>query len=605
MSAHEEAQRLLDQLRTQTNTALAQTSDGLPPEMVNELVNNVLRELSDRDARDPHVRAGLERIGALAMEGNLDTIFSELLAEMQDDIEKTAAQSIKEGLDVGRRPLVGFLTTGQINAVSMRVPGHSDGYLVLYEDQMQHLAHEFSHVLAWAIPHDGPADLNDKIGFKFNVRDITARIESVPDIANWFASVITFYTVKGELGMGGLRFLFKPMPPGYGNLASQLEGSLNYFVLGHEYAHVLLGHLDTAASRAGVLPVTEAEALVYSWQQELTADLLGGLLGLQASVNHGKNHAGIAFMAINLFFDALDVMDRAVSLLQTGDEEALQLGSHPPSYLRKQRLRESLSKMAEMQPDFFGNWMQIPFKLGEVQEEIIRLLWDRTRPILLDLRRQGIQAAHTWRVIPKETGDDNNTAESADMVACYGQLGLAAQARGDYTKAKQHYVQALTICDQLDNRAGVATYCGQLGIVAALQDDYDAARRHFIRALAIHEEIGDRAGVAACCQMLGSWIPSEHDDSVRQLRRALTIYEELNDRNGTAKCHGQLGSLAQNRGNYHAAKRRFAHALSIYEELDDHDGIARCHKSMNKLHGDRHRRGRFGRLIPYFSRFRR
>jgi tetratricopeptide (TPR) repeat protein len=568
MSTHEEAQRLLDQLRTQTNTALGQSSAGLPIATVDEIINFVLdKQYTSEQIQNLQTHA--EHLGNLLVQGGVDAMMSDQLAEMQDDIEKTATQSIKEGLDVGRRPLVGFLTTGQINAVSMRVADHSHGYLVLYEDQMQDFVDAFSHVLAWAIPHDGPADSNDTIGFKFNVRDITARIESVPDIAKWFASMIVSYAIKGKLGAGDLIFLLKPMPPGYGNLASQLKQSLNYFVLSHEYAHVLLGHLDTTASRTGVLPVAEAEALVYSWNDEILADLLGALLGLQASVNHGKIHAGIAFMGIKLFFDASDVMDRAVSLLQTGDEEALQLGSHPPSYLRKQRLHESLSKMAELQPDFFGNWMQIPFKLGEVQDEIVRLLWDRTRPILLDLRRQGIQATHIWRVIPKETGDDNNTAESAGMAACYGQLGLAAQERGDYAKAKQHYVRALTICDQLDDRAGVATYSGQLGILAERQDDYDAARRHAIRALAIYEEIGDRAGVAACCQMLGSWIrfASEYNDSVRQLKRALTIYEEINDRNGMANCHGVLGSLAQNRGNYHAAKRRFAHASRFTRSL--------------------------------------
>lgn len=44
--------------------------------------------------------------------------------------------------------------------------------------------------------------------------------------------------------------------------------------------------------------------------------------------------------------------------------------------------------------------------LDEVQGEIIRLLWERSRSILLDLHRCGVPAAYTWRTIAKETGDE-------------------------------------------------------------------------------------------------------------------------------------------------------------------------------------------------------
>jgi hypothetical protein len=45
-------------------------------------------------------------------------------------------------------------------------------------------------------------------------------------------------------------------------------------------------------------------------------------------------------------------------------------------------------------------------ELVEAQGVIIRLLWERTRPVLLDLRRSGVWAAPKWRTIPKETGDE-------------------------------------------------------------------------------------------------------------------------------------------------------------------------------------------------------
>lgn len=88
---------------------------------------------------------------------NLYGALSEQLAKMQDNIEKNAAARIK-GLDLGpRRPLIGYLETGQLNAVSMRVPGSSGAYLVLFEDQIGLFASKLSQAVAWAFPKNPPA----------------------------------------------------------------------------------------------------------------------------------------------------------------------------------------------------------------------------------------------------------------------------------------------------------------------------------------------------------------------------------------------------------------------------------------------------------------
>jgi hypothetical protein len=130
VNAHKEAQRFLDQLREQTRAALGVTSDRIPPAVVKDLIDRMLRDsLTPEDARDPDVRATLERMGALAVQGHYDDMTFDQLAKKQDNIEKAAAACIKEGLDLGHRPLVSELRTGQLNAVSMRVP-RSKAYLV-------------------------------------------------------------------------------------------------------------------------------------------------------------------------------------------------------------------------------------------------------------------------------------------------------------------------------------------------------------------------------------------------------------------------------------------------------------------------------------------
>jgi hypothetical protein len=260
----------------------------------------------------------------------------------------------------------------------------------------------FSNALVWAFP-TGPGDTEDKFQFEISKRSISDRIESVPEIAGRFVDIVVAYAVTGRLGHD---HLFHLLPPGYNNFATQLCNALEDFVLAHEYGHILDGHLDTTPGRKGVLPVPEAEVLAYSWIQEYVADLRGMAWSINTGVEHYNAEVFVTFMAISLFFDASDVMDRAVALLQTGDENACQLGSHPPSRLRKENLRTYLPKMAAGNAKL-AEKLRTALQLAEIQEEVIRLLWERTRPILLDLHQRGVPAAPTWRTIPRETHDQN------------------------------------------------------------------------------------------------------------------------------------------------------------------------------------------------------
>ncbi len=400
MSARQEAQRFLDLLRADTYRALGTVPRRADPAVVQELADRFLREsLIPEQALDPQMRTLVEQ-AAVHSAHSLDDAFAQLLTKVQDNIEKTAAVRI-QGVALGpRRPLIGHLQTGQLNAVSMRVPGTSGAYLVLFHDEMPLFASKLSKAVAWAIPH-GPADADGMMDFRISVADVTERIEADPEVAERFADIVVTYAVDGSLERAGHHLL----PPGYLNLAAMLSNSLEYFVVGHEYAHILLSHLDTTAACKGVLAAAEAEALAYSWAQEIDADWLGTVLSINAGIAHENRDIDFGFLGISLFFDALDVMDRAVALLQTGDENARQLGSHPPSDLRKQRLRDLLPRLAGDDPAI-ADRVRRALGLAEVQGEIIRLLWDRTRPQLLDLRRRGVPAARTWRTIPKETGDD-------------------------------------------------------------------------------------------------------------------------------------------------------------------------------------------------------
>ncbi|MGK8491260.1 hypothetical protein [Nocardia asiatica] len=228
---------------------------------------------------------------------------------------------------------------------------------------------------------------------------VAERIESDPDVLARFVDAVTGYAVTGRFDRTES---YPILPPGYLSFAIMLRKSLENFVIGHEYGHILLGHLHKTASSRGVLPIEDVGTLTYSWKQELEADFIGMVLAINCTDEYPVE---LSFLGISLFFDALDVMDRAVSLLETGDENVRQLGSHPPSYLRRRRLRESLEQLARADGTDErekAERLRAALNTAEIQADIVRLLWERTRPRLLDLRERGVRPARTWRTIPKE-----------------------------------------------------------------------------------------------------------------------------------------------------------------------------------------------------------
>ncbi|MFH8769622.1 hypothetical protein ACIF83_07170 [Streptomyces sp. NPDC085866] len=393
----QEAQDFLNLLRAQVQAEQG-TSGRLPGTgaAVRDLTERLLRDsFNAEQGNDPRVRARVEQEAARNLR-NQDDVFAEMFAGMQDHIERTAKARIQgDGLDLAAmRPLISHLRTGQLNAVSMRVPGRHGAHLVLVEDQMPLFASKLSKAVAWSFPY-GPAAAEGLIDVRWNLAAAVERIETVPEVAERFTDIVVAYAVSGRVGDAGHHLL----PPGPFNLAGMLRDALEYFVIGHEYAHIISGHLNSAVRRKGVLPVEEAEVLAYSWGQEFDADLIGMVLSLNAGIEHDNRDLWVGFLGVSLFFDALDVMDRAVALLQTGDEHARQLGSHPPSDLRKQRLRAVLPQMAD------ADRVRMTLELADIQGQIIGELWARTRPALLSLHRRGVPTARSWRTIPKETGD--------------------------------------------------------------------------------------------------------------------------------------------------------------------------------------------------------
>ncbi len=174
---------------------------------------------------------------------------------------------------------------------------------------------------------------------------------------------------------------------------------------------------------------------------------------------------------------------------------------------------------------------------------------------------------------------------SGHAAAIYVQLGEIAQVRGDYPGAEQHYQAALTINEELGNRADLASTSHHLGMLAQDRGDYDTAEQRYQAALAITEELGDRAGLAACYHQLGILAQDrgDYDTAEQRYQATLAIHQELGNRAGLATSYHQLGNFAYLRGDYDTAEQRYQASLAIKEELGNRAGLATSYHQLGML----------------------
>ncbi|MGH8885229.1 MAG: tetratricopeptide repeat protein, partial [Egibacteraceae bacterium] len=230
-------------------------------------------------------------------------------------------------------------------------------------------------------------------------------------------------------------------------------------------------------------------------------------------------------------------------------------------------------------------------------------LCEQTLDWVLPGSEQAAAFAHQLGILAQARGD-YETAEAryrqsleinerlgnqAGMATSYGQLGILAQARGNYETAEARYRQSLEIKERLGNQAGMAASYHQLGILAQARGNYETAEARYRQSLEIDERLGNQAGMAASYHQLGILAQDRgnYETAEARYRQSLEIDERLGNQAGMAASYHQLGILAQDRGNYETAEARYRQSLEIDERLGNQAGMAASYHQLGILAQDR------------------
>jgi hypothetical protein len=286
-----------------------------------------------------------------------------LVAEYCWRIER-AAMSLKK--KITQRPLFGTLPLGSMNAFALDVNGTK---VTLLQAGLFHFLNSVSKLLCLCIPLAEEVDFNESgepgpslrfARFRRTMRHRTAPGRSRHrsrfildeksiggqvwnnryDLGRLFIDIFRAYLVEGDV-LRGRRFLLSETRL---LLNFQLVTSAELFVLGHEYGHIILGHLGTSKPRAAALGGSEVRELPFGWDEEYAADIKGLELMIEA-MRGFRFYVPLSVLGPGLFLAAEDMLERVKKGLHDG---SFDLGvpeetrSHPPAFVRLLALEESL-----------------------------------------------------------------------------------------------------------------------------------------------------------------------------------------------------------------------------------------------------------------------
>lgn len=297
-----------------------------------------------------------------------DPIYYRIMKDIEQEILEAAGEL---GIKIpDKRPVIGTLPTPRVNAAVIPVPDCEE-LIIAFESQIFNFANLASKVLARALCIK--SNTSEQLQFSVDINDIKKNLDENPEISGRFRELVIAYFIEGYTGYAPQYFL----EGNYHSIASILRHSFEVFVMGHEYGHIVCGHLGDGSKRVrNMLGEIEYDEIRFDdWEQEIEADNIGTSLMLHVMMKAGYDFS-LSYMGVDFFFSIMDIVENGFSIILTGEEKIIPSDSHPPSVLRREVIRQSIRNSVpekEAESAIF---------LGTQIEQILKIFWDKTKGVL-------------------------------------------------------------------------------------------------------------------------------------------------------------------------------------------------------------------------------
>ena len=230
--------------------------------------------------------------------GMVDFIWQDAFADLTE-----ISSALKFDIEV--MPLIGTLPTGRVNAMAIRPPGKG-GYILAFEVGLFDL---ICHMCDSLAVHFEPED-GDGAAYTYNAKEEVDE-KSVMDIT----TALLRYYAQGMPFLGQRTSVLNLRQKG---LSIALRKMIQLFIVGHEYGHIALKHLDFGRQLSfGLVDNSiHSEVIPDNQQQEFEADQAGFLISSTFHFKKGfpfwfstammvyfLNLTGLIYFGLGLFLD--------------------------------------------------------------------------------------------------------------------------------------------------------------------------------------------------------------------------------------------------------------------------------------------------------------
>lgn len=277
-------------------------------------------------------------------------ILLDMLKEIDDISQKPrfisdSSFSPKQGL-TNKLPVIGTLPTRELNAKTILIQDSPD-YLLIFNHDFINFCNLVSKVVTSALPDRIVSklsisdDLSDTQSYSFvpNTFEINANVIKNPRILRRFQELLLAPVAIGTTSAVSQYYLEPP----YDVISMGIANAMEFFVMGHEYSHIRLRHLESDEIEVIESDISSIGEINYSKQMEFDADRYGLLLAIDAMYGRGYDISN-AYIGFDLLFTFSDILTRSTSILNYGDEKSYyQLensdDTHPTFIERRNKIR--------------------------------------------------------------------------------------------------------------------------------------------------------------------------------------------------------------------------------------------------------------------------
>ena len=289
-----------------------------------------------------------------------------IIMDLSRDIKSVTPKNIRDS-----SIQFGTLPAGPVQALHIIVPNSTE-HLIIFESELFYFCNMISKIVATACPisnitYKPTANGTKKkfVHYSFNLEAVKKNLQRNHVVLRRFRNIILGYLIYDSVAKAPAYIV----PEEYFRLHLLFRTGMELFVLGHEYGHILSGHLDKGEYIDKNIAGHKVTEIGYEQSMELLADAVGTKLMMDAMYENYRIGICTSYANAQLFLHALSILEEAAEIIK--NVRSIDDGIHPPLKLRRAALRAFM--------ETYGEVFQPSLDYASKVESVVEFLWNEIK----------------------------------------------------------------------------------------------------------------------------------------------------------------------------------------------------------------------------------